>query len=292
MVTRPRLSSKSPHVAILDAWSEGMIRLARQFVSTPESAREVVQETWIAVVRGLAGFEGRSSLRTWVFRILVNTAKRRGVQEQRAIPMSSLQPTDEDTGPTVAPERFQDGSEPYPGHWKAFPTPWPDPEQALLDGEVRTRVAAALDLLPSRQRTVIELRDVLGHDADEVCAILDISAANQRVLLHRARAFVRGVMEEYFTAAETPRRRTTGASVNDDLDCNELVELVTDYLDGALDDAEVARVAVHLRVCDGCDSYLAQFRATIHVLGGQHSPSLADEARENLLAAFRSIPPQ
>lgn len=210
LVVRLRGRDESAYVAILDAWSEGMIRLARQFVSTPESAREVVQETWIAVVRGLDGFEGRSSLRTWVFRILVNTAKRRGVQEQRAIPMSSLLPTDEDTGPTVAPERFQDRGEPYPGHWRAFPAPWPSPEQALLDGEVRARVAAALDLLPPRQRTVIELRDVQGHDADEVCTILDISSANQRVLLHRARAFVRGIMEEYFTAAETPRRPAAG----------------------------------------------------------------------------------
>lgn len=210
LVLRLRGRDEAAYVALLDAWSEGMIRLARQFVSTPESAQEVVQETWIAVVRGLAGFEGRSSLRTWVFRILVNTAKRRGVQEQRAaIPISSLLPTGADTGPTVAPERFQDSSEPYPGHWRALPAPWPSPEQALLDGEVRAQVAAALDQLPPRQRTVIELRDVQGHDADEVCTILGISAANQRVLLHRARAFVRGMMEEYIAATETPRRPAT-----------------------------------------------------------------------------------
>lgn len=190
---------------ILDAWSSGMRRLARSFVSTDDSAGEVVQDAWLAVIQGIDSFEGRSSLKTWVYRILVNTAKRRGVRESRTVPWSSLRPTDEDTGPTVDPSRFGRPGDPYPSHWREFPAQWPAPEPEVLAGETRAQVAAAVSQLPDRQQIVITLRDVEGYDAEEVCAILEISAANQRVLLHRARAFVRGKLEEYFATAETTR---------------------------------------------------------------------------------------
>ena len=185
---------------VVDAWSPGMLRLARGFVPTPDSAAEVVQDTWLAVIGGIAAFEGRSSLKTWTYRILVNTAKRRGAREGRSVPWSSL-PGAEDRGPTVEPARFQGPGEPYPGHWRQFPAPWALPEQQALAGELRTEVADALADLPHRQRVVITLRDVEGYDSDEVCEILDITPGNQRVLLHRARAFVRGRLEEYFAAA-------------------------------------------------------------------------------------------
>lgn len=191
---------------MLDAWSAGLLRLARSFVSTEESAAEVVQETWLAVIQGVARFEGRSSLKTWVYRILVNTAKRRGLRESRTIPWSSMQ-TGEDEGPTVDPTRFRGPGEPYEGHWREFPAPWPSPEPAVLAGEIRAVVAAALDRLPVRQRTVIALRDVEGLTSDEVSALLEITAANQRVLLHRARAFVRGELEAYFATAQEQRER-------------------------------------------------------------------------------------
>jgi RNA polymerase sigma-70 factor, ECF subfamily len=183
---------------IVDAWSDAMVRLARDFVSTGDSAVEVVQETWLAVIQGIERFEGRSSLKTWVYRILVNTAKRRGQRESRSVPWSSLL-TAEDEGPTVDPARFRGPGEPYEGHWWEFPAAWPSPEQQALAGEVRVQVAAALAQLPSRQRIVITLRDVEGYSSEEVSSILEISAANQRVLLHRARAFVRGELEKYFT---------------------------------------------------------------------------------------------
>lgn len=189
---------------VLDNWSGGMIQVARSYVSTHESACEVVQETWIAVIRGIDKFEGRSSLQTWVYRVLVNTAKRRGLQEARSVPMSSLET---DTGPTVDSALFRPEGEPYAGHWWSPPTPWPSPEQALLDDEVRAVIAAALEQLPARQRMVINLRDVLGYGSHEVREILEISAANERVLLHRARAFVRGRLEEYFASAENTHRR-------------------------------------------------------------------------------------
>jgi RNA polymerase sigma-70 factor (ECF subfamily) len=201
LVERLREREEAAFAAVLDAWSTGMLRVARGFVSTTASAEEVVQDTWLAVIQGLDGFAGRSSLKTWVFRILVNTAKRRGARESRTVPWSAL-PTAEDAGPTVDPSRFVAPGHEWTGHWREFPATWPWPEQAALDGEVRARAAAALAGLPERQRVVLTLRDVEGYGSDEVCSILEISAANQRVLLHRARAAVRAQLERYFAETE------------------------------------------------------------------------------------------
>ncbi len=189
---------------LLDTWSPGMIRTARGYVANDESAEDVVQDTWLAVLRGIDRFEGRSSLRTWVYRILVNTAKSRGVKEHRTVPLADLAP--EDFGPTVDPARFRGPDDPYPGHWKQVPPAWPSPEHPspehdVLSREVRQAIEAALADLPARQRVVITLRDVEGYSSEEVCTILEISAANQRVLLHRARAAVRGRLEEYHTGS-------------------------------------------------------------------------------------------
>jgi RNA polymerase sigma-70 factor (ECF subfamily) len=206
LVMRLRAGDEAAFALVLDNWSPGMLRLARSFVSTPDSAAEVVQDTWLAVLSAIDRFEGRSTLRTWVYRILVNTAKRRAARERRSVPMSSLGPDPgadaaEDAGPTVDPDRFQGAGEPYPGHWRQLPAPWtalaPSPEQRTLDAELQVRLEDALADLPERQRTVITLRDVQGHSAEEVCAILDISPGNQRVLLHRARAHVRAQLEVY-----------------------------------------------------------------------------------------------
>jgi RNA polymerase sigma-70 factor (ECF subfamily) len=199
LVRRLQSGDETAFGLVLDSWSGGMLRLARSFVSTEESAAEVVQETWLAVIEGIGRFEGRSSVKTWVYRILTNTAKRRGTREQKVVPVSSI---DSDSGPTVDPSRFRPPGDPFPGHWWEFPPTWPTPEQGLLGGEVRSRLAAALDELPDRQRTVILLRDVEGYGSDEVCDLLEITAANQRVLLHRARAFVRGKLEEYYKEAK------------------------------------------------------------------------------------------
>jgi RNA polymerase sigma-70 factor (ECF subfamily) len=201
LVERLRRRDDAAFAAVLDAWSTGMLRVARGFVSTAASAEEVVQDTWLAVIQGLDGFAGRSSLQTWVFRILVNTAKRRGARESRTVPWSGL-PTAGDAGPTVDPGRFLEPGHEWAGHWREFPAGWPWPEQAVLDKEVRERAAAALAGLPERQRVVITLRDVEGYTSDEACLILEISAANQRVLLHRARAAVRAALERYFAEVE------------------------------------------------------------------------------------------
>jgi RNA polymerase sigma-70 factor (ECF subfamily) len=201
LVARLSARDESAFCLVVDAWSPGMLRLARSLVSTQASAEEVLQDTWLAVVAGVSKFEGRSSLKTWVYRILVNTARRRGARESRTLPWSSWRPdSDEASEPSVDPARFQGPAEAYPGHWREFPESWPTPETAALAGEVRAQVIDAVDRLPVRQRVVIVLRDIEGYTSDEVCSILSISPANQRVLLHRARVTVRGTLEEYFTA--------------------------------------------------------------------------------------------
>jgi RNA polymerase sigma-70 factor, ECF subfamily len=199
LVARLRASDDDAFALVLDAWSGGMTRVARSIVSTHASADEVVQDAWLAVIQGIEGFEGRSSVKTWVYRILVNTAKRRALREGRQVSWSPV--AGEDDSPTVEPARFGGPGDRFPGHWLAFPAPWPSPEQDMLAGEVQAQVEAALAELPARQRVVITLRDVEGYGSDEVSSILEISAANQRVLLHRARAFVRGKLEEYFVAS-------------------------------------------------------------------------------------------
>jgi RNA polymerase sigma-70 factor (ECF subfamily) len=177
--------------AVLRDWSRSMMRVARSFVSTQASAEDVVQDTWLAVIQGIDGFEGRSSLRTWVYRILINTARKRGVKEHRTIPWSSLAATDDDFGPTVHASHFRGPEDQYAGGWRSWPAEWRPTEAEVMAAEVRATVAAALDTLPDRQRVVMTLRDVIGHTSDEVCEMLDITAANQRVLLHRARVTVR-----------------------------------------------------------------------------------------------------
>jgi RNA polymerase sigma-70 factor, ECF subfamily len=183
---------------LVSEWSRPMLLLARGFVSTEASAEEVVQDTWLAVIRGIDRFEGRSSLRTWVYRILVNTAKSRGVREHRVLPWSSV--AGEDAGPSLDPTLFQSAGDAHPGGWRAAPAAWPDEvavEGSVLAGEVRRELRAALDTLPERQRVVVTLRDVLGHTSDEVCRLLGISQANQRVLLHRGRTAARLAIASY-----------------------------------------------------------------------------------------------
>jgi len=201
IVAGVRSGDEAVFAQLLDDWSRSMLLLARTFVSTEASAEEVVQDTWLAVIRGIDQFEGRSSLRTWVYRILVNTAKKRGVRERRTVPWSSL--ADDDHGPTVDPALFRYADDPYAGGWRSFPLTWPSSDGAVLAGEIRAQVRAAVDALPDRQRVVITLRDVLGHTSGEVCDMLAISGANQRVLLHRARAAVRGQLAPYLELDST-----------------------------------------------------------------------------------------
>lgn len=192
LLERLRAGDDDAFAELVRAWTPAMRSVARAHVRSQATADDVVQEAWLGVMRGLGGFEGRASLRTWVFRILVNTARRRGRGE--ALTMAEL------GGPTVDPGRFRDSDDPYAGGWREDRVPLaPDrlgPERQAQAAELRSLLARALTELPERQRAVVELRDVHGFDASEVCSLLDLTPANQRVLLHRGRARLRGVLEE------------------------------------------------------------------------------------------------
>lgn len=180
---------------LIDRYDGALRRLARTYVSTPAVADEVVQETWLAVVKGIKGFEGRSSVSTWVYRILANIARTRGVREQRTIPFSSAAGAlDEGDGPAVEPDRFRRVI--ARGHWSAPPIPWDEvPEEHLAARETLAVVERAIAALPSAQREVVTLRDVEGWTSEEVCNALGLSETNQRVLLHRARSKLRHALE-------------------------------------------------------------------------------------------------
>ena len=179
---------------LVERYDGSLLRLAMRYVRTRSAAEEVVQDTWLGVLRGLPSFEGRSSLKTWIFRILVNQARTRGVRESRSLPFSALAG---DAEPAVDPDRFlADGS------WAAPPRRWSDsPEDMLLSTEAQEQVLMAIDELMPLQRDVITLRDVEGWSSAEVREALGLSEANERVLLHRARSKVRARLEGYFAEA-------------------------------------------------------------------------------------------
>ncbi len=200
VVAALRRRDEAAFVALVARHQPLMLRVAGTFVRSAAVAEEVVQETWVGVLNGIDRFEARSSLKTWIFRILCNRAKTRGVRESRTVPMSALGDTDAggDDG-AVDPSCFLDADHPrWAGHWAAQPPAWDGlPERRLLHRETFDRVREAIVALPARQREVIVLRDVAGWEPEEVCAALEISAGNQRVLLHRARSQVRRALERY-----------------------------------------------------------------------------------------------
>ncbi len=196
LITALRARDEAAFAELVDLHTPAMLRVARGYVATREIAEEVVQDAWIALLKGIDSFEGRSSLRTWLFTVLINIAKKRGMRERKDIDVQIAAYT----GGTVDPARFRDAGDPYPGHWKPdeVPSPFPDsPEGSVLGNELMAVTRRALETLPERQRVVVTLRDVLDMDSAEVCDLLDISIANQRVLLHRGRAAVRQALEDY-----------------------------------------------------------------------------------------------
>jgi RNA polymerase sigma-70 factor (ECF subfamily) len=197
-VARLRAGDETAFEELVDAMHPAMLRLAAGFVPSRAIAEDVVQEAWLAVLKGLDGFEGRSSLRTWILRIVANIARTRGTRERRSVPFSSFA-TAEASGedPAVDADRFLPPGHRWAGHWAVAPRPFALPEALLLGNETITVVRRAVDGLPPAQRTVITLRDIDGWNAQEVCELLDISEVNQRVLLHRARARVRAALERH-----------------------------------------------------------------------------------------------
>jgi RNA polymerase sigma-70 factor, ECF subfamily len=190
-----RAGDEAAFVELMREYGAGMLRVAMMYVSSRAVAEEVVQEAWLGVLKGIDRFEGRSSLKTWLFRIVANTAKTRGMRESRSIPFSAFG-DDSGEAPTVDPDRFLGSGERFPGHWGVPPQAWA-PESRLLSEEALDVIEPAIERLPPAQRAVITMRDVQGFTSEEVCNALDLSETNQRVLLHRARAKVRGALEEY-----------------------------------------------------------------------------------------------
>lgn len=193
LLARLRAGDAAAFEALVARHHGRLLRLARMFVSTDASAQEVVQDTWLAVLAGLDAFEGRSSLVTWISRILVNRAKTRGVREARSVPISSLGEPEPEDAPAMA-GRFDDR-----GHWASPPARWDDetPERLVGNQEAMVHLEDELRRLPERQRIVVILRDTLGWTAEEVCNALDVNETNQRVLLHRARTRLRAALETH-----------------------------------------------------------------------------------------------
>jgi RNA polymerase sigma-70 factor (ECF subfamily) len=187
-----REGDESAFASLLGTYHSGLVNLAMVYVRNRAVAEEVVQEAWLGVIRGLERFEGRSSLKTWIFRIVANIAKTRSAREGRSIPFSAL--GDSEEGPSVDPRRFGPDD-----HWSSSsPASWETiPEERLQAKETLARIQEAIERLPASQRAVVTLRDVQGWSSEEVCELLGISEGNQRVLLHRARTKVRGALEQH-----------------------------------------------------------------------------------------------
>jgi len=200
LLERLRAGDEDTFAALVREYHPLLVRVARMYVATQAAAEEVAQETWLGVLNGLDRFEGRSSLKTWIFRILSNIAKTRAVRDGRTLPFSALQDPGRVPEAAVDADRFLDPEHPrWPGHWAVKPAPWP--EDALLTAETRERLAEAIEALPATQRAVLSLRDIEGWSSDEVRNALDLSETNQRVLLHRARSKVRAALESYLEQA-------------------------------------------------------------------------------------------
>jgi RNA polymerase sigma-70 factor (ECF subfamily) len=199
LLERLRAGDEAAFEALVARHYATMLAVAQTYVKGRAVAEEVVQEAWLGVIKGLDGFEGRSSLKTWILSILVNQAKTRGTREARSVPFSALAPEGDE--PAVDPARFRGPDEPYPGHWRAFPGDWGrSAATAVQDRETLRVVMGAIADLPPAQQTVIRMRDVEGYSSEEVCDALGVSEGNQRVLLHRARSRVRAVLERHFDA--------------------------------------------------------------------------------------------
>jgi RNA polymerase sigma-70 factor (ECF subfamily) len=199
LLARLRDGDEQAFGELVERYHSRLLRLARLYVGDGATAEDVVQETWIGLLRGLDGFQGRASIKTWLCRILVNRARTRAARDRRTVSFSALASREvEALDAAVDPARFRPADDPrWPGHWLVPPSADDVPEQRLLAGELTERVRVAVAALPPAQREVVTLRDIEGWSSDEVCQLLHLSEGNQRVLLHRGRSKVRFALEEY-----------------------------------------------------------------------------------------------
>jgi RNA polymerase sigma-70 factor, ECF subfamily len=200
LIEKLRARDESAFTQLVERYYGQLLPLANFYVSDTAVAQEIVQEAWLAVLRGIDRFEERSSLKTWLSRIVMNLARTRGVRESRTLAFSKcVEKQAARSEEAVDPSRFRIATDQYPDHWSMVPRPWnSDPETQLLAGETMTILEAAIESLPATQRLVLTMRDVNGWTADEVCNALGISETNHRVLLHRARSKVRAILETYY----------------------------------------------------------------------------------------------
>jgi RNA polymerase sigma-70 factor (ECF subfamily) len=196
LLAKLRAGDEAAFETLVNRLYRTMLAVAQTYVSSRAVAEEVVQEAWLGVLKGLDGFQGRSSLTTWIMRIVVNIARTRGGREARSIPYASLAGDDDEH--SVEPDRFRGAADAFPGHWRSYPADWRRlPEEALQQHETLRVTVEAIALLPPAQRAVITMRDVQGCPPEEVCDVLGVSEGNQRVLLHRARSRVRAALERH-----------------------------------------------------------------------------------------------
>jgi RNA polymerase sigma-70 factor, ECF subfamily len=202
LVAALRDGDEGAFTSLVERYHASMVNLARGYVGNRATAEEVVQEAWVAALRGIGRFEERAALSTWLFRVVINQAKTRAVRERRSVPMSAL--TGGDDEPAVDPDRFNpEGHPSAPGGWAVPPRSWAaQPEERLVAGETRRMLAEAIEALPGLQSQVVRLRDVQGLTAEEVCELLEITDGNQRVLLHRGRSKVRQALESYLVGED------------------------------------------------------------------------------------------
>ncbi len=201
LIERLRARDESAFVQLVERYYGYLLPLANFYVSNRAVAEEVVQEAWLAVLQGIDRFEERSSFKTWISRIVMNLARTRGVRESRMVAFSEFADNEDSRSePAVDPARFREANDEYPGHWSIAPRPWnSDPEAQLLTSETMAILHDAVERLPENQRLVLTMRDVNGWTAEEVRNALSISETNQRVLLHRARSKVRGILENHYS---------------------------------------------------------------------------------------------
>jgi len=272
LIARLRAGDEQAFVALVNRHQASMLRLAASYVPSRAVAEEVVQETWVAVLHGIDGFEGRAAFRSWMFGILINKAKTSGVRERRAVPV-------EDPAPAVEASRFDST-----GHWLSGPEQWVEAaEDRSRAAKIAARLRAALDELPARQAEVVTLRDIEELSSEQVCQLLGISEGNAGPAApgsQQAAPYPRGrIREVAVIRARFLRRR--------DLVCQQAVELVTDYLEGALSGADRRRFEAHLAECPHCREYFAQIRATITLTGSVAAEDLSPNAQDDLVALFR-----
>lgn len=274
-------------VAMRDRYQAPMMRLAAVYASDRTTTEEIVRETWAVALQRLDQFDGRSSLKTWLFRILIDRAKSRAATFGRNIPFAARwNPDHESAEPAVDPDRFLSADFPRYSHWwEEDPSAWDDRfRQDLHSPETQNYLAGVVAALPASWQELVILRDIEGCTPSEVSELLRVTKANQEMLLQRARSKLRNELEQHFN-------KEVNTSTGEELTCKELVEDVVQYIEGSMPEAERKQFEEHLYICPGCRIYVDQMRITIETLGNLPTESLSTETQEDIYYLFQDWKP-